>query len=412
MSKSDLLFLLALAAIPIQLGRHFFFDFSYVLGIPIDYRALIIYASDIAVILYLMFFFWGNRAKLKSIFKSLKTFIAVVIVFNTYLLADSLLFSVSYEASLIFVAKTIMFSLFAVASAVTLSKKGLAAKSATLFKNLILIESAILMSQFFLQKSLGLSFLGERSFDTTTPSIAHADLFGNQLLRPYGTFPHPNVAAAFLVFALVLFLGSKREKINLLFPSILGFVALVTTFSKSALAALAVALGIIFAKKKGFLVLIFALFVAGTLLLKNTSDSSLPTISERLVLIQKSLDITLINPLFGIGSNNFILELSKANLFSVSQIRLLQPVHNIFFLILAENGIVGLLLFTALLFVVLKSINTKTKLALFVSILIFASVDHFLWTLQQGQLLLWLSLAFIISPSGVIARRRSRRSNL
>ncbi|MBI2598805.1 O-antigen ligase family protein, partial [Candidatus Curtissbacteria bacterium] len=262
------------------------------------------------------------------------------------------------------------------------------------------------------QKSLGLSFLGERSFDTTTPSIAHADLFGNQLLRPYGTFPHPNVAAAFLVFALVLFLGSKREKINLLFPSILGFVALVTTFSKSALAALAVALGIIFAKKKGFLVLIFALFVAGTLLLKNTSDSSLPTISERLVLIQKSLDITLINPLFGIGSNNFILELSKANLFSVSQIRLLQPVHNIFFLILAENGIVGLLLFTALLFVVLKSINTKTKLALFVSILIFASVDHFLWTLQQGQLLLWLSLAFIISPSGVIARRRSRRSNL
>ncbi|MBI2598865.1 hypothetical protein HYW40_01455, partial [Candidatus Curtissbacteria bacterium] len=197
MSKSDLLFLLALAAIPIQLGRHFFFDFSYVLGIPIDYRALIIYASDIAVILYLMFFFWGDRAKLKSIFKSLKTFIAVVIVFNTYLLADSLLFSVSYEASLIFVAKTIMFSLFAVASAVTLSKKGLAAKSATLFKNLILIESAILMSQFFLQKSLGLSFLGERSFDTTTPSIAHADLFGNQLLRPYGTFPHPNVAAAF-----------------------------------------------------------------------------------------------------------------------------------------------------------------------------------------------------------------------
>ncbi len=397
MAKSDFLFLLVLASIPIQLGRHFFFPYSYVLGLPIDYRSLIIYVSDFTIVLYLSAFFWENRNKLKLVTRKLKLFILVTLLFDGYLLGGSLLFSTSKEASLVFVAKTIIFSLFALASAVTLSKKGIAQKSVTLFKNLLELESIILILEFFLQRSLGLTILGERSFDTTTTSIAHANLFGNQLLRPYGTFPHPNVAAAFLVFGLILFLGSKREKIKLVFPSILGFIALVTTFSKSALAALAVALGIIFAKKKEFLVLIFALLAAGTLLLKNTSDSSLPTISERLVLIQKSLDISLQNPAFGIGSNNFILELSKANLFSVNQIRLLQPVHNIFFLILAENGAVGLLLFTSILFVVLKSVDTKTKLALFVSILIFGSVDHFLWTLQQGQLLLWLSIAYIIS---------------
>ncbi len=397
MAKSDFLFLLVLASIPVQLGKHFFFPYSYVLGLPIDYRSLIIYVSDLAIVLYLAAFFWGNRKRLTSIYAKLKSFVIISTVLNAYLLIDSIFFSLDKEASLVFVAKVILFNLFAIASAVTLSKKEIAKKSITLFKNLLEIESIILILEFFLQRSLGLTIFGERSFDSSTPSIAHADLLGNQFLRPYGTFPHPNVAAAFLVFVLILFLGSKREKIKLVFPSVLGFVALIATFSKSALAALVVALGIIFSKKKGFLVLIFALLAIGILLLKNTSDSSLPTISERLVLMQKSLDISLINPLFGIGSNNFILELSYANLFSVSQIRLLQPVHNIFFLILAENGIIGLLLFTALLFVVLKSVNTKTKLALFVSILIFGSIDHFLWTLQQGQLLFWLSIAYILS---------------
>lgn len=399
MTKSDFLFLLAVASIPIQLGRHFFFPYSYVLGLPIDYRSLIIYVSDLAIILYLVIFFFENRKRLTLLYAKLKSFIVISAVFNAYLLIGSVLFSLDKEASLIFLAKIAVFNLFALASAITLSKKEIAQKSIILLKSLLEIEALILILELFLQRSLGISILGERTFDATTTSIAHANLLGSQLLRPYGTFPHPNVAAAFLVFVLILFWGAKRESMKLVFPSLLGFAAIVSTFSKSALVALAVALGIIFARKKEFLVLVLALFATGILLLKNTSDSSLPTISERILLIQKSLDISLINPFFGIGSNNFILELSKANLFSVSQIRLLQPVHNIFFLILAENGAIGLLLFTSILFVVLKSVNTKTKLALFVSILIFGSVDHFLWTLQQGQLLLWLSLGYILSKA-------------
>lgn len=412
MSKSDSLFLLVLASLPVQLGKHFFFPYSYVLGLPIDYRSLIIYVSDLAIILYLTTFFYENHKRLTAIYAKLKSFVIISAILNAYLLIDSILFSLDKEASLVFVAKVIIFNLFALASAVTLSKKEIAQKSVTLLKNLLEIESIILILEFLLQRSLGLTILGERSFDTTTTSIAHASLFGNQLLRPYGTFPHPNVAAAFLVFCLILFLGSKREKIKLVFPSALGFVAAVATFSKAALAALAVTLAILSTRAKGFLLITFAFISFVLLFLKNTSDSSLPTISERMVLIQKSLDISLKNPTFGAGSNNFILELSKANLFSVTQVRLLQPVHNIFFLILSENGAIGLLLFTALLFIVLKSVDTKTKLALFVMVLIFGSVDHFLWTLQQGQLLLWLSLGYILSSPPVIERSgTTKRSN-
>lgn len=397
MAKSDILFLLVLASIPIQLGRHFFFPYSFVLGLPIDYRALTIYLSDIFVILYLFVFFWENRAAAGLIYKNRKTVINIIVLFNAYLLIGSFIFSLSQQASLVFVAKVIIFSLLGIASAVSFSRKATLKKGIFVLKIVMILESLILIAEFILQRSIGLVLLGERVFDTTTSSIAHADFLGSQLLRPYGTFPHPNVAAAFLVFGLILLLGSNRIKKSKFDPASL-FIAtgLVVTFSKSALIAFAVALGIIFTKKKGFLILLITLLAAGTLFLRNTSDSALPTISERLVLIQKSLDISLINPLFGVGSNNFILELSKANLFSVSQIRLLQPVHNIFFLILAENGAVGLLLFAALLFVVLKSVDTKTKLALFVSILIFGSIDHFLWTLQQGQLILWLSLGYIV----------------
>jgi len=268
------------------------------------------------------------------------------------------------------------------------------------FKITLVTEALILIAEFIRQKSLHLAIFGERTFDATTTSIAHANLFGNQFLRSYGTFPHPNAAAAFLVFGLILILGieADRKRPNVsVFSLLVVLSGLAVTFSKSALATLAVALGIIFARKKGFIVLLIGVLALSILLLKNTSDSSLPTISERLLLIQKSLDISHASPLFGVGSNNFILELSKLNLFSVAQVRLLQPVHNIFFLILAEEGILGLLLFTALLFVVLKFVDTKIKIALFVSILIFGSIDHFLWTLQQGQLLLWLSLGYILS---------------
>ena len=149
------------------------------------------------------------------------------------------------------------------------------------------------------------------------------------------------------------------------------------------------------AKNLLFGLVFLAIIAVGSL--KSVSDFQLATIAERLMLSQTSLDITKVNPLFGVGSGNFILELSKLNLFSLAEIRLLQPVHNVFLLILAENGIIGLLLFVSFLLVIARQITTKPKVAIFIVILVFASLDHFLWTLQQGQLLFWLSAGYILS---------------
>lgn len=260
----------------------------------------------------------------------------------------------------------------------------------------LLWQSLIIITQFLLQRSLGLWFLGERTFDSSTVNIAHTQIAGVEALRPYGTFPHPNVAAAFLLIYLIILASTKRGKPKF-FTVIFSFFAIVITNSQAALLATAAVLISQALKLKKLLFILLAIVSTIFVFFKYLSESQVASIAERLTLAQKALEITSQNPAFGIGSLNFISELSKYNLISIGQIRLLQPVHNVFLLILTENGLIGLLLFVLLLFIVAKNINTRPKLALFVAFLIFASLDHFLWTLQQGQLLLFLSIAYIIS---------------
>ncbi|MFH1759017.1 MAG: hypothetical protein ABH822_00445 [Patescibacteria group bacterium] len=77
------------------------------------------------------------------------------------------------------------------------------------------VQSIIGFFQFFWHRDLGLQWLGESVLRpdnlevarTYLGSPAFAEGFGGQgeglLLRAYGTFPHPNVLAAFLVLALI-----------------------------------------------------------------------------------------------------------------------------------------------------------------------------------------------------------------
>jgi len=217
------------------------------------------------------------------------------------------------------------------------------------------------------------------------------ELLGRQLLRPYGTFPHPNVAAAFLTLSLI-FIWPQRK--GFLF----SFAGILITASKSALISLSTYLIFSQNKLRNALIIFFTSLVIIAVLLGSVNQSQISTISERLLLTQAAFDIAVKNPLFGVGSGNFIKEIADLNLFSQSEVRLLQPVHNIFLIILAENGIIGLILFSLLVLITLRNVNSKKKIGLFLSILVFASLDHFFWTLNQGRILLWLSLAFINSP--------------
>ncbi len=400
MPKRKILFLLILAAVPIQLGKFFFPYYSYVLGIPIDYRAQNLYLSDIVIVSYLVTAVFGifaggkkTRSDFKKFYNQRLFYLISIVSFLAFLLINSLISSVSKQASLYLFAKIFEFGLLSVFAAYDFSDHKLKALIPGVITFSLVWQSVVVFLQFLYQRSLGLWILGERSFNSTTPDIAHFEFFGYQLLRPYGTFSHPNVLGAFLVIYTIILISSKPNKTTFL----TSVTATVLTFSKGAILTFITAFIVMSNNLKEFVLKSMLLGLIVLLLAKIATTTQVASVAERLTLIQAALNISLKNLIFGVGAGNFILELSKLDLTSISQIRLLQPVHNVFLLVLAENGLFGLLFFTLFLFAVSQKAQTKEKTAIFIAILIFSSIDHFLWTLQQGLLIFWLSLSWILS---------------
>ena len=397
MRISSFLFLASLATLPIQLGKFFWSKSSFVLGIPIDYLAVSLYLSDLVIISYLVVFFLENFKNLGEIYRNRRTFFISLMLLNLYVLLSGLFVSDNKLVSLFFSLKLFEFGTFCYFSSFTINDKKIHKLVFWVLALSALWESIVVVLQFVFQRSINIWILGERSFDSSTVGIAHIEIFGRQLLRPYGTFPHPNVAAAYLaivfiiIIPYVLLLKKKKYLYNLVIP-----IALLVTFSKGAALALIAAVFVLEKSIKILIITVILLFSGVVIFLVPFPQSQVATIAERLTLSQVALDLSLKNPLFGVGSANFIGQLAKLDLLSSGEVRLLQPVHNVFLLIVSENGIFGLLLFSYLLIVVSKNINSRLKLMLFIEILVFLSIDHFLWTLQQGKFLFWFTLGYIV----------------
>jgi hypothetical protein len=127
MKMSGPLFLVVLATVPVQLGKFFFPDYSFVLGLPVDYRAITIYLSDISISLFLIFFFLENKEKIKTIFSF--DYSRILLTFNLYLWISSYFFSVSQKASYFFNIKFLIFSLLMIAAIEVLKSKEMVSKS-------------------------------------------------------------------------------------------------------------------------------------------------------------------------------------------------------------------------------------------------------------------------------------------
>ncbi|MBI2064592.1 MAG: O-antigen ligase family protein [Candidatus Yanofskybacteria bacterium] len=98
----------------------------------------------------------------------------------------------------------------------------------------------------------------------------------------------------------------------------------------------------------------------------------------------------------GIGYGNFIGRLIKENPFLPAYAY--QPVHNIYLLIYAETGLLGFSAFLLFLFFSIKNVF-KSPLRfigywlLVIGLLFIGLFDHMFWTLQQGRLVFWFSVA-------------------
>lgn len=411
-----ILFYLLLAFLPVQLGRHFWPDFAFVSGIRVDYLAPTVYLTDLLVIGILLS--WGiekskiKNQKLKTHIKNKKYLFFLLSIFlflsiNAFLAQNSgaafykLVKIIEFALLGFYIAKN-NYMLYAIRYTLPL---------------VISFSSLIALTQFIKQSSLNgiFWFLGERTFNLSTPGIARAVWGGQLILRPYATFPHPNVLAGFLLISLILTVPYflQKRKVLVIGYLLLVISAIACSFSRTAwLVGLLICFWLVIRylrtikldKKILLFVACCLLFVAGVLSFCALNLSTEEAVVQRLDLAQAAILMIKQNPVIGVGLNNFIPRLLDFWP-KLTTTRFLQPVHNIFLLVLAETGIIGLLIFIWFLILTFKrvfrlyairyTLLRSNKLCLYASltaILLLGLFDHYFLTLQQTQLLFTIVL--------------------
>ncbi|MDD2482994.1 MAG: hypothetical protein PHE71_01760, partial [Candidatus Shapirobacteria bacterium] len=189
---------LFLLLIPTQLGRHFWPEWSYVLGIRVDYLSPTLYLLDLVWIGLVIFNF---KFEFFNQFKKILNFKMLLIL---GFVGMNILIAVNPWVA---VYKWLRVGQILVTFFYFRKNKDLIKKS--LIKIIpcwIIFESLLAVAQMAKNGSLNGIFywLGERSFTFNTIGIAQISVLGRGLIRAYGTFSHPNSLAGFLLVSLLL----------------------------------------------------------------------------------------------------------------------------------------------------------------------------------------------------------------
>lgn len=418
-----ILFFLLLFLLPTQLGYHFWPSWSYISGIRIDYLSPVINFTDILLFLLFIRVIIFHRHLLKINFKkNIKWTVAALFVF--LLIFAGIVSSRVPAVGIYQLGKWIGFGFWFFYLS-RLVRNSFQLNEIVLILSLGLIfESALSIAQFLHQGSIGNFFwwFGERTFTGQTVGIAQAVIDGQLILRPYGTLPHPNVLAGYLIIVLTLIIGippyKKIGKAVRWFAIILGTLAIFFTFSRTAWTIGFFIILFYLIKQRQwppFLLIIFITIISFGVVqsrfqsLFNTDRQSWQNRQE---LNSAATEMIKNNPVLGVGLGNF---LPKLPFFHKDRgaVRIFQPAHNFYLMMIAETGILVFVSYLGLLFFtyrrLLKAIFDNQAvgyypLALLVAlsaILAISFADHYFYTLGQGQFLLstvlglsWSSLGF------------------
>ena len=262
----------------------------------------------------------------------------------------------------------------------------------------ICFESFLGLGQIIWGRSLEGVFywLGERRFSYSSIGAAQMAVLGRGIVRAYGTFSHPNSMAGFLLVAELLWVTVKAKKKQLWWWMVFwsGLVGIIISGSRTVWLLTVISLIFLFKERKrrwGFGVLfmgIFMLVLAGVSSNYVLGDWLGGWDSEGLVkrwnLNAAALEMIKESPLLGVGLGNFLVKLPEYQ--KNNNFFWLQPVHNIFLLLISEIGILGLWGLTKLRMKFdLK--NKGYRLALGV-IAVTGMVDHYWLSLPQNSWLL------------------------
>jgi len=308
------------------------------------------------------------------------------------------------------------------------------------------LQSVLAICQFFKQSSLGLRFIEAGTYAPGAPGVATFIMGDNKIMRAYGSFPHPNVLAVFLLLAIFAFYAIwLTGRIRPIGPiGLIGLIfALFLTFSRGPILIFLI-ISFLFLIIRLFqlrplyhteerllagkrLMILSALFVVSSLISVIVLSPYIKARFFTLSLQEEAIDLRFFynkmalsiikdKPFLGIGIGNFVnfshnypVFLRAANAMLAggggADVKIpewvYQPVHNLYLSIASEIGILGALLF---LFFLAKTIIRPIRLIspigfLFLGFLILALSDHLFWTLQSGGIIFWLSLALLGNPN-------------
>lgn len=419
---SKLIFFLLIFFIPQQFGPHFWPYFSFVNGIRVDYLSPALYVSDVLILLL----FFSSCKKVLSETRVIKFFGKKSTFLFFVFLSIPLLYGYSTPAILFGVLKIIEFLYVGLYVVTSITKKDVPT-IIEVFSAAAVIQAFLVIYQFFNQGSVNglFYFLGERHYSLSSIGIAAMNTSQGLVVRPYGTFPHPNVlafylftATAFLCYYIVK-LKILRYRLLSLFSLIIIQSALFLTFSRTSIICnilfFSYLLFLFIHQKKKVSKKIMSLGIISIILLGvyaasfNIRFLNFSNIWKDYVMRQ-DLSVIGLNAIrefpLGLGMNNFYYyEGSLQQHFSSTY---LQPIHNIFLLLASSIGIICTLLFAYFLGVIFLTLKHAVKrgegltisrvlLVLFLSVIFVGLFDHFFITIQQGQLLLVLILGLSLN---------------
>jgi len=495
--KTELvLFYLFIFSIPLEKRHVLETGASRIDGHFIEWNSAALYLSDILfglVILFWIFrFLFSLKNKKKE--KDNKTIKTLLIIFSIFILTSliSAINSDFVKLSLYHLAKLIEYGILFFYTIINLksTKKIIYTLLAFIFSGFF--QAILGIAQYLKQSSLNLKIFGEVDLSPAIQNISKIDVFGEKMIRAYGTFPHSNVLACFLFisiifticFILVISSGAslrreialpffikitKNGKKNVFrkFASVLNlptfifvlyvlFLGLFLTFSRSGFLAylvstLFIILSILFLSsgfkklllsqfKNNFskinIIIILILFIAITATIfwpeitsrgldNNPQDSY--SLEGRELYNHLAGNIIRDNLLLGVGPGLFVNHLGQylSENFEWWQ---LQPVHNVYLLILAENGLLGFIAFFIFILYILsqvRKVNFKQKSNYYInqiliialssvlfSLFVIMLFDHYSWDIQQGALCFFVILGLFYSSaeSLVLKHRISSRS--
>lgn len=310
-------------------------------------------------------------------------------------------------------------------------------KVSAVFLSSLFLQSVLGIYQFFTQSTFPNKYLGISEHPSHLGGSSVIENSIGRWLRSYGGMPHPNIFGGFLAISLILgilfYIKLKNEKnilklLSLILLSV-NFLALLTTFSRSAWLGFLLSVILIFIyilKNKQFLLYskitriiivflaVFIIFFTGytELLIPRLSTSSRlekKSINERAIYINESKNVIKNNFILGVGAGNYTEYLKEQNI-NNKNLWEYQPVHNTFLLISSELGIIGISLFVGIFFYLFDNIRDifrekKTEKIFILSSLIILFIsflfDHWIWTTSSGLILFWLLLGIYKKENGL-----------